>query len=167
MHQPPADKRDFVSTRPGTVATYVTAKMTYLRDHNFFNRLQRLKELRRPNHTFAESLDKDFQRASIHAARQCRRTQQAPWSPKLAEAWAELHYYRLAQTNITVTVNVQDAIAKLQNQWPHLPRYIPTEPEAIRTGHNDALNKLKEARLAAKAFTRGISGKEGRPLRSS
>lgn len=148
----PADKRDFVSTRPGTVATYVTAKMTYLRDHNFFDRLQRLKELGQPNHALAESLDKDFQRASTHAARLCRRPQQAPWSPKLAEAWAELHYYRLTQTTTTLPVNLQEAIAKLQRQWPHLPQLPPTDPEVIRTGYRNALNKLKEARLAAKAL---------------
>ena len=100
----------------------------------------------------AESLDRDFQRASHHAARLCSRRTQAPWSPRLAEAWAELHFYRLACTKLRVDANLSPAFHKLQSQWPHLPKEVPTDQNAISQGHAQALKKLKEARLHAKEF---------------
>ena len=148
----PLEKRGFSSHTPGTVVKYVTAKMTYLQDHNFFQRLEHLQNLRQPNHILAESLDRDFQRASLHAAKECSRRQQAPWSPQLAEAWAELHFYRLARSSTTNDVDVSDAITKLQSQWPNLPAQVPTEMVEIKEGYNNAINKLKEARQRAKAL---------------
>jgi exonuclease III len=146
------DKRDFVSTSPGAVVKYVTAKMSYLTEHNFFERIQRLDESQHSNHILAESLDRDFQRASHHAAKECRRTQQAPWSPTLAEAWAELHYYKIAKSAITIPINLEPAIARLQEKWPHLPTQVPTDPNVIKQGYNVALAKLKEARQKAKSL---------------
>lgn len=145
------DKRDFLSTTPGTVAKYIQSKMKYLNEHNFFERMQTLNELTIPDHTLAESLDRDYQRASTHAARKCARIQQAPWSPKLAEAWAELHFYRLAQSSNTVHRDFTPAIIKLQNEWQNLPRELPTSDNEIKTGYENALAKLRDVRKAAKA----------------
>ena len=87
------ERRGFKSTDPGIVKQYVQAKMTYLAEHRFFNRLHTLNNLTKPDHTLAESLDRDLQRASYHAARICTKREKPPWSPQLAEAWAELHFF--------------------------------------------------------------------------
>ena len=148
----PATKRDFTSTSPGTVVKYVTAKMAYLDGHNFFDRLHNLNTLDQPDPILAESLDRDFQRASQHAARVCKKRQQPPWSPKLAAAWAELHFYRLARSAIVTTSTVTPAIVKLQEQWPTLPRDIPTDLAIITQGYKLAISQLKAARASAKAL---------------
>lgn len=69
--------RDLSSKIPGVVRKYVTAKCNYLEDHNFGTRLKALNGLTAPNHELAEALDRDFQRASHHAACQCTKKQRA------------------------------------------------------------------------------------------
>ena len=146
------EKRDFSTKTPEVVRKYVTAKMTYLRDHRFFERMEILNQSENPNNALAEQLDRDFQRASWHAARTCSKKKQAPWSPKLAECWATLHYYRLAQTAIKTTANVIPAIRKLQLQWPSLPQDIPYDVEQVKQGYNQALRQLKDVRHQAQTL---------------
>ena len=92
----PKEQREFNSKAPGTVEKYVNAKIRYLSDHNFSDRLERLQALKRPDNALAEALDRDFQRASHHAARICSKRQSPPWSPHLGEAWVALHFYKMA-----------------------------------------------------------------------
>ena len=86
-HITPVSMRDFRTSSPGVVQTYVTAKMKYLDEHRFFDRLHHLESLSLPDHDMAEALDRDFERASHHAARKCTKKPRAPWSPQLAKAW--------------------------------------------------------------------------------
>ena len=148
----PAAKRDFVSTSPEVVLKYVSSKMTYLNDHRFFERLTTLEEATSPNHDLAEALDRDLQRASFHAARTCSRKKRTPWSPKLAEVWAELHFYRLTKSSLTTRANYGPALSKLQYQWPHLPCQLPTTHEEIDQKYKNALSKLKNVRQEAQAL---------------
>jgi exonuclease III len=145
----PASRRGFSSKTPGVVNQYVTAKMQYLQDHNFFDRLRNLMTHELPNHDLAESLDRDFQRASLHAARQCTRKRRTPWSPHLASIWATLHYYRLAKSALTTQADLLPAIQRLQNTWPHLPSNITTDRQEIQQGYIDAIRRLKLARQKA------------------
>ena len=118
----PAATRDFVTTSPGVVEKYVQAKMQYLIAHRFFDRLADLEHLAVPNHDLAESLDRDFERASVHAARICSKKKPPPWSPQLAETWAELHFYKLVKSAIRTSANYEPAISHLKLKWPHLPQ---------------------------------------------
>lgn len=146
----PATKRNFKSTTPGTVAKYVSAKFKYLEDHQFFNRLKTLSALTSPDPVLAESLDRDFQRASHHAAKICARRQQPPWSPQLAEAWAELHFYKLARSQHSTNTDASLATEKLRSKWSNLPTTIPTAIVEIEQGYATALRKLQAARQEAK-----------------
>lgn len=146
---PAATKRDFRTSSPGVVSAYVFAKMKYLQDHRFFERLQTLEDLHHSDHDLAESLDRDFQRASHHAAGKCTKRPRAPWSPQLAQAWAELHYYRIIISAKRTNVNYLPAIQKLQNQWPELPQEYPTNVEELQARQRQALQKLKEVRTEA------------------
>ena len=121
------DKRDFVSTSPEVICKYVTHKMSYLDAHRFFDRLDELEQLESANHDLAEALDRDLQRAAAHAARKCARKKKSPWSPKLAKAWADLHFYRMAHSAQTTPANYLPALHNLRLKWQHLPHVFPTE----------------------------------------
>jgi len=60
--------RDFSTASPGVIEQYVAAKMKYLTEHQFFERLHSLEEATIPINELAEALDRDFTRASFHAA---------------------------------------------------------------------------------------------------
>jgi hypothetical protein len=148
----PMEKRNFSSKDPETVAKYVNAKIKYLDEHHFFDRLDKLNESSLPDNILAETLDRDYQRASNHAARICSRRKTAPWSPKLAQAWAELHFYRIARTAIKLHKNLDNAMKKLREKWRDLPEEIPKDEDAIREGYNGAMQKLREARQMASSL---------------
>ena len=135
----PIIQRDFTTKSPETVKMYVNAKMRYLEDHRFFERLHALEHSSYPNPDLAESLDRDFQRAACHAAKKCTRRKTTPWSPKLAEIWAHLHFCRIAKAAIATTANYLPALQRLQQKWPQLPREAPTDPDAIQSDYNSAL----------------------------
>lgn len=145
----PLERRDFKSTSPKVVAKYVSSKIKYLNDHRFYERLRELESSDTPNHSAAEALDRDFQRAANHAAKQCSRKNQAPWSPQLARCWATLHFYRLAKSSSQNDANFRPTITRLQNSWPELPKQVPTDPSEIQNGYNQAISDLKEIRQIA------------------
>lgn len=136
-------KREFRTSSPGIIKKYIMAKMKYLHEHRFFDRLHTLDNLTESNHALAETLDRDLERASHHAARVCTQKSRPPWSPQLARAWAELHYYRLLLSASRTTANFEPAIQKLKNQWPDLPSIQPIE-------HHDLLERQKQALAALK-----------------
>ena len=146
------EKREFKTTSPGVVQKYVIAKMKYLDNHRFFTRLTYLEQLANPDHALAEALDRDFQRASIHAARKCSKKPRPPWSPKLAQAWAELHYYKLAKSSLDTTKRFDAAILRLQQKWPDLPTPLPTDRNIIQQGIRESLLGLRQARQAAQTL---------------
>ena len=148
----PMTRRDFSTTSPGTVEKYVRAKMSYLHEHRFFERLEILENLIDPNHELAEALDRDFTRASEHAARVCAKRHQPPWSPKLAEVWAEIHFYRMAKSALSTTANYQPALRRIQEKWPNLPRSIPTNVAIIEGLRQESITKLKAIRKEAQAL---------------
>ena len=148
----PPERRTFLSTSSGVVQKYVTARLKYLHDHRFFERLANLAATNLPDPLLAESLDRDFQRAAIHAGRICSRRQSTPWSPQLAKAWAQLHFYRILKSANATDKDYQATISKLQQQWNNLPQQIPISDEDIRTGYNSAMQQLREARQMAQAL---------------
>ncbi|KAL7574197.1 hypothetical protein ACA910_014872 [Epithemia clementina (nom. ined.)] len=75
-------QREFRATDRKSVATYLTVKHAYLSQHNFFQRLDQLTQHWDP--ALAEQLDRDFQRASVTAAKACVRKPNLPYVRKLA-----------------------------------------------------------------------------------
>jgi len=148
----PMEYRDFRATSPQTVVKYVSKKMQYLLDHQFYERLQLLKQSTLANHELAEALDRDFQRAARHAAKQCARKPQPAWSPKLAKAWATLHFFKLAKSAKNNPVNYNPALERLRKTWPDLPQTIPTNDEEIHQGYTLAIANLKKTRREAQAI---------------
>jgi hypothetical protein len=64
--------RDFHATDPKTITDYLQRVFTYLREHNFSERLQRLIATAGTDHVLAEALDKDLTRACLSASAHCR-----------------------------------------------------------------------------------------------
>ena len=80
----------------------------------------------------------------------CSKKPKPPWSPQLAKAWAELHYYRLLASASKTNANYRPAIARLQQQWPHLPQGLEISNEqTIIQGKKAALEQMKQARQHA------------------
>ena len=146
---PAAAKREFKTSSPEVIQKYIMAKIKYLRDHKFFERLSTLENLQLPNHDLAESLDRDLQRASHHAARKCTKKSKPPWSPILARSWAELHYYRLLLAASKSPANYQLSIQKLRDQWPELPDAREMTAEELHEKQKQALLSLKHQRSEA------------------
>ena len=144
-----ASTRDFSSKSPEVIQRYVTAKTEYLVDHRFFERLSQLEESTTPDHEKAEALDRDFQRASLHGARKASKKKRSPWSPQLAEVWAELHYYKLAKSALTNCTNYLPVLQHLQRKWPHLPTTIPQSSDHIQQAYENTIKKMKTIRLNA------------------
>ena len=63
---------------------FVNAKHKYLHDHRWFERLNDLRSTEEPNHAEAESLDRDWTRASAFAENQCTRKPDTPFTIQLA-----------------------------------------------------------------------------------
>ena len=145
----PAAKRDFNTTNPETVRQYVKHKAAYLHDHRVLDRLTILENMVQPDHDFAEALDRDFQRASFHAARKCSKRKSTPWSPQLATAWAELHFYRIAYASLTTHANYGPSLYRLREKWPHLPQELPQSIRVIKQCQRDAIQKLKNIQQRA------------------
>ena len=148
----PILKRDFTTQNPETVRQYVKHKSEYLNDHRVFDRLTILEHMDQPDHEFAEALDRDVQRASFHAARKCSRRKSTPWSPTLAAAWAELHYYRLAHATLTTQANYQPSLHRLREKWPELPRALPNSLSAVKEHQRAAIQKLKDIQHKAQTL---------------
>ena len=146
----PITHRDFESHTPGTIPRYITSIIKELEAHNFKARLQELSELTVPNHALAEKLDRDLERAALHAAKKCRRKYNTPWSPTFTKAWAELRYWKLHKVQLRHPQhNMQITINKWKQRHPELPIAETYTADQINHGYTQALAKLRDARLQA------------------
>ena len=145
----PPTNRGFQSTNPQQLRVYLRTKHRYLRDHNWYKRVQELMEKNEPDHETAEALDRDLQRSSRCAANACQLSYRSPWSPKFALAWARINFYKLAKSQITNEQDYSPAIKRLQQKFPSLPSTIPTDPLLIKTMYQQALSSLCSIRQEA------------------
>jgi hypothetical protein len=74
--------RDVRSTDRKSVVRYITHKYQYLINHKFAQRIEQLKDSWDP--TLAEQLDRDWQRASQHAAQKCTKKPNIAFVRRLA-----------------------------------------------------------------------------------
>ena len=100
----------------------------------------------------AEALDRDLQRSSRCAANACRFSYRSPWSPKFAQAWATINFYKLAKSHITNNHDYTTSIKRRQEKFPTLPTIIPTDPLLIQTKYQQAVTTLHQVRQEARAL---------------
>jgi len=89
-------------------------------------------------------------RAALIATKKVKKTRRFPWSPKLSNAWAVLHWYKLHLSQLCNTgILLQASISGWKSRHPGLPSEIPsTEAEAKRF-MRDAFKNLQRVRQAA------------------
>ena len=141
--------RDFRSTDPHQLKTYLIAKIQYLQGHQWFERLDHLMESAESNHDVAEALDRDLQRASRAAGNAWRFSFRSPWSPRFANAWAKINFYKLSRSQNVNNQDYRPALQRLQQRYSSLPMTIPTDIVMIEKGYQDALAELRQARHEA------------------
>ena len=148
----PASHREFQTTNPQQLRVYLQTKHRYLKFHNWYAQLQTLMENINSDNDTAEALDRDLQRSSRCAANACRFSYRSPWSPKFAQAWATINFYKLAKSHITNNHDYTMSIKRLQEKFPTLPTIIPTDPLLIQTKYRKAVTTLHQVRQEARAL---------------
>lgn len=121
----PLASREFTSKDPKSVRTYLEAKHDYLQSHSFAARLKLQEEHFCPLR--AESLDRDFQRASSFAARKCRRKPNIPFVRKIASLRQQKNILLRVLAQHRTGMNYDLAITRLAAQGNDflIPASIP------------------------------------------
>ncbi|KAL7569758.1 hypothetical protein ACA910_005702 [Epithemia clementina (nom. ined.)] len=103
-------QREFSSKDTGNCRRYIDAKHRYLSNHHFSARLQSLSTSWDPN--LAEQVDRDFQRASFHAAKIVKRKPNLAYVAKLANLRKEKHVLlRIISQSRNPFLDLADSIA--------------------------------------------------------
>jgi hypothetical protein len=140
--------RDFKATDPKAVTEYLQGIGTYLKDHNFAERLKVLSESNDKNDPLAEGMDKDLKRACLYAAKQCRKKRQTPWSPKVIKARDTVNILKRLLGMYRTKVNMKKSIEKLRSKAGRR-RTLPTNEKdcsiALRGAQGDLKKTVKEA----------------------
>jgi hypothetical protein len=99
-----------------SVTQYVEAKDEYLEEHNYDQRISKLKQLTEPDVEFAEQLDRDWERASKTAGKKTRKVRRSWWSSKLAKARQAVP--NIAQ-HVTTTARLLNPIKQTASNMPY------------------------------------------------
>ena len=111
----PISSCDFTSKDKASNRVYLSAKHKYCREHNFQQRLERLKTSWDPE--LAERLDQDFQRAGEHAAKQCaKKPRDVPYVTELAELRQRKNLLQKLISATRLKRSFDDGIAHITNQ---------------------------------------------------
>ena len=145
--------RDFKARDPQAVTEYLTAVDTYLHDHHFHERLERLQATPDINHTLANGLDKDLTRACLSASRHCRKMRQTPWSPKVKKARDRVNILKRLLGMFRTKVNMHKSIEKLRSK-AGCRSPLPTTAEACNVELRATQGNLKTTVKDAAAHRR-------------
>ena len=146
----PATQRDFKASDPLSVRAYVEKKYSELIQHNFLERIHTIESNGQPNHDIAERLDRDMQRAAIIATKSIQRQRRFAWSPKLAKAWALLHYHKLLLSQIRRPgISLEASISSWRSRFPFLPAAMHTTVVEAKQLIREAARNLKHIRQEA------------------
>ena len=135
-------KRKLHSSNPAHVTAYFQHKIKYLHDHNFFVKLEELKQS--PSDALAERLDRTLLRASLYAEARIPQYPSVPFSPTIADLRNTLGLYRMLlfqhHHGIELHDQIRDAISR---QYEHF--LFPDTLEECKIGYNSTLQALRKA----------------------
>jgi hypothetical protein len=128
----PSRTRDFSADKPDVVVKYIETKYNELIKHNIVARLQQLEQTSSPNHQLAEKIDRDMARAARIAAKAVKPRNQTPWSPKLAQTWAEIHLLKMIKSQLrNPRIQNWSAIFSWRDNHPGIVPEIPRTMHAV------------------------------------
>jgi hypothetical protein len=133
--------RNIVSSDRQNCAYYVEAKYKYLQDHRWFQRMASLSEESAPDHALAESLDRDWLRASLHAEKKCTSRPPFPYSVALASLRKRR---RALQILITAFKRNRPINQALDTASALTSDSLPATLMGCETEHRQLSKKLKE-----------------------
>ena len=106
----------------GNCIQFVNAKHKYLREHRWFERLKELRNTAEPNQETAESLDRDWSRASAFAENECTRKPETPFTIQLTEKRHRKNALRIAissmRRNVPMALALDRALSKTGELLP-------------------------------------------------
>ena len=159
----PIASRDFTSKDKSLNRNYIVHKYKFLVEHNFPQRLERLKQSWNPR--LAERLDKDFQRAGEHASQKCvKKPRSIPFVQQLAslrkrknlllklisaEKWSKSFESGIAYTARNQSViNIPNSLEACQQECRVVQRQIrEMTKDAVQRRHNALQKELQQAVL--------------------
>ena len=103
------------------VTQYVEAKDAYLVTHKFYDRIEELNNLTEANDTLAESVDRDWLRASKTAGKRSRKVKKIWWSSTLAKAKEQTNLLRTLLSMLKQKRNYRPQIGRLRALHPTIP----------------------------------------------
>ncbi len=126
--------RDVRGKDKTSVTQYVEAKDEYLEEHQFYPRIEILRNLQVPDPILAEQLDRDWERASQTAGKKARKSRKTWWSSKLAKARQESNLYRTLLSMLRQQRDYSIQLQRLKTACPHavLPTSIRKCSQALR-----------------------------------
>jgi hypothetical protein len=116
--------RDVRGKDKTSVTQYVETKDAYLVEHNFYPRIQQLRQLEAPDPELAEKLDRDWERASKTAGKKARKSRKTWWSSTLAKVRQESNLYRTLLSMLRQRRDYSSQVQRLQAACPDIP--LPT-----------------------------------------
>lgn len=159
----PPSRRILSSKHKANRDRYLTAKHKYLKDHNWYDRLEMVFQSEVSVPEEIEKLDRDWVRASIHAEKQCTRHKAPPYVIELAQLRYQLQAVRIKLSSIRNARPFPSALQRALEKCP--PTFVLPELQEglealqsllkskIRQTEKDAYNKRKAEQreiLAAK-----------------
>jgi hypothetical protein len=93
-------------------------------EHNFYPRIQQLRQLEAPDPELAEKLDRDWERASKTAGKKARKSRKTWWSSTLAKVRQESNLYRTLLSMLRQRRDYSSQVQRLQAACPDIP--LPT-----------------------------------------
>jgi hypothetical protein len=145
-------EREFNSRDKASNRRYINAKFDYLAPYHWFERLSAQQADPTHNHALAKSLDRDWVRASKHAANQVKKKPRCPFSHQLIAAQKKKNVLQRIVSQTTLHVDYSASIA-------HFSRHgydflIPTSLLVCRQELSKAQAKIRKIEKAAANHSR-------------
>ena len=140
--------RDLVSTKQYQIAPYFKHKHQHLEDHNWFEKIQTLRQCikdENPNHPLAEELYGRLLESCRYAGKRLPKFRDAPYSPELVRLRKINNYLSSVQTQLATGIDMAEQLAKQRRKLGTLQFDLPTSVEACKLAKRQAQKDFKIA----------------------
>jgi hypothetical protein len=145
-------EHEFSSGDKASNCWYIDAKFNYLAAHHWFERISAQQADPTHNHVPAESLDRDWVRASKHAANQVKKKPRCPFSHQLVAAQKKRNILQRIVSQTTLHVDYSASIAQFSRHGYDF--LIPTSLLVCRQELSKAQAEIRKIEKAAANYRR-------------
>ena len=144
----PIQLRDLSTKRSHQIAPYFTEKVKHLEDHNWFMKLQQLKDTLSSgqiDNNLAEDLYERLVSASVHAGSTLKKFPPAPYSPTIAKLRNVHRILTLAVTQFKTRRDMSEHIARIKAKLGNAGYELPATAELCKQALIRCTRQLKAA----------------------